>query len=606
MSRRPRPVVGGRFSLALVILVALVLPASALAAKPPAPPPVTIQVLNVSDWHGNLDPVGNLGGAWNLSARWQQDRLAGATLTLTAGDDFGAAPPLSGFFDEAPAVKGERLMGIQVNTFGNHNFDRGLVHLQSMIDLAGAPTDADHPGAPFHYVAANLQNLKANLTGVDPVEYFNVGGAKVAVIGIVNEEAPTLVSPGNFGTMVVTNGAVAANKYAQVARSAGANAVFVITHKGVEGLSPSAHGPLIDFANALTPGLVDVVFGDHTNIQYSGTVNGALVLENLSFGQSYAKTSVTVQPGHGGGVSSSSTSFVSPGPSGALGSNNTSCTGGSPAAPYCDQAIVDMLVPYRTLLSAALDGVIGATALPFDRGGNIERRQEVALGDLVADGMRATYGTDFGYMNSGGIRSQFPACAYQPSDHTLNRANYAVDHVTITACAGYGSATPYDLVKGDVYTVMPFGNNVLTRTVTGIQLWQMLENGVSKFDSGGANAQGRFPQVSGFKFTFRYDLATGCSGSETAPVTWICAPSRVTSVSWADGTPIPYDSTTYSVATIDFVNNGGDSYFMLVDGHGVTRDRDANVFLDYVASVGPSFDPSSFALDRITKCGAPC
>ena len=81
----------------------------------PTPPPVTIQILNVSDWHGNLDPFGtpSLGGAWNISARWKQDRASHPTLTLTAGDDFGATPPLSSFFNEEPSVKAQRLMGIR-------------------------------------------------------------------------------------------------------------------------------------------------------------------------------------------------------------------------------------------------------------------------------------------------------------------------------------------------------------------------------------------------------------------------------------------------------------------------------------------------------------
>ena len=113
----------GSLLLVLLALVAVAIPAGVLAAKPAAQP-TTIQILNVSDWHGNIDPVGAAGGAWNISARWKQDRLAYPTLTLTAGDDFGASPPLSGFFDEVPAVKAERLMGIQVNTFGNHDFDR--------------------------------------------------------------------------------------------------------------------------------------------------------------------------------------------------------------------------------------------------------------------------------------------------------------------------------------------------------------------------------------------------------------------------------------------------------------------------------------------------
>ena len=600
-----RPNGRGFLALALLALVALLVPTGAFAAKPPAP--VTIQILNVSDWHGNLDPAGANGGAWNISARWKQDRLAYPTITMTAGDDFGASPPLASFFNEEPAVQGERLMGIQVNTFGNHNFDKGVAHLQSMIDLAGAAstgTHGAHPGAPYKYVAANLANIGANLNGVDPIAYLTVGGIKVAVIGIVNEEAPTLVSPGNFGTMAVTDGVVAAQKNALAAKKAGAQVVIVITHKGMNTVSPPS-GALIDFANALPGGLVDVVIGDHTNVEYSGTTaSGILFFENVSFGNEYAKTLISVRPGTGPGVVSKSVTFVTPGPAGALSSNNTSCG----ALTYCDQDLVDMLVPYRTALAAALDGQIGTTTAPFDRGGNIERRKETPLGDLIADGMRLTYGTQIGFFTGGGIRSQFPACAYHPVNTSLNRANYAADHTTITTCAGYGSGSPLDLVKGDVYTVLPFGNNVLTRDVTGVQLWQALENGVSLCPNPITNTStcaGRFPDVSGIKFTFNTANPTGCSGSEVAPITWACSPSRVTAVTWSDGTAIPYDATTYSFAVVDFTNSGGDSYTMLHDGQGITRDRDANVFLAYMGVVGPALNPSNFPLDRMT-CVAPC
>ena len=160
-----------KFSIAAVVIAALLVAIGALsgaatgktdAGGPKLPPPVTIQILNVSDWHGNLDPFGTpaLGGAWNISARWQQDRAAHPTLTLTAGDDFGATPPLSSFFNEEPSVKAQRLMGIQVGALGNHNFDRGVGHLQQMINLAGAETSSSAPGQPFHYVSANLKNLE--------------------------------------------------------------------------------------------------------------------------------------------------------------------------------------------------------------------------------------------------------------------------------------------------------------------------------------------------------------------------------------------------------------------------------------------------------------
>src|SRR5918999_5651283 len=379
--------------LGLVLAVAMLAMAGAgVAKKPGAPAPVTIQILNVSDWHGNVDPVSNTGGAWNLSARWQEDRLAHPTLTLTAGDDFGASPAISNFFNEEPAVKAERMMGIQVNTLGNHNFDRGVAHLQQMIDLAGAPTSSSAPGTPYRYVSANLKNLDGNLTGVDPVAYFNVGGAKVAVIGITNEEAPNLVLPGSFGTIEVTDGVAAANKFARIARRAKADAVIVVTHKGVRGFTDGApHGELIDFANAVDSSLIDAIVGDHTDIQFSGTINGILVHENRSFGATYAKTLLNVKPGgpsSGGSVTAKSVSFVSTSPAGALGNNNASCTGGTPAPAFCDQAIVDMLVPYRRQLAALLDGKVGTTTEPFKRGGNIERRQEVPLGDLIADGMK--------------------------------------------------------------------------------------------------------------------------------------------------------------------------------------------------------------------------
>jgi 5'-nucleotidase len=564
------------FVAAALVAVLLAGVGTSASAKPAPPPPVTIQILNVSDWHGNVDPLANVGGAWNISARWKQDRLAFPTLTLTAGDDFGATPALSNFFNEEPSVKSQRLMGIQVGALGNHNFDRGVPHLQQMINLAGASTSSGAPGAPFRYVAANLKNLDANLTGVDPVAYFNVGGAKVAVIGITNEEAPSVVLPGSFGTIEVTDGVEAANKFARIARNAKSDAVIVITHKGIRGFNAGQpNGELIDFAKGVDSSLIDVVVGDHTDVQYSGTINDILVHENRSFGVTYAKTLLNVQPGapgEAGAVLSKSVQFVAPGPAGGLSNSNTQCG----AAPFCDQAIVDMLVPYRQQLAGLLDGTIGTTTAVFVRGGNIERRQEVPLGDLIADGMRWRYGTQLALMNGGGIRSTMPVCSYAPANMSLRRP-----------CSGYAAGPPFDIVLGDVFTVLPFGNILNTRTVTGAQLWAALENGVSAIQPDGTSSDGRFPQISGFKFTFHYLNPAG---------------SRVTSVTLDDGTAIPNSaSATYTMALPNFVNLGGDGYTVFNDGQGATQELDAVVMKEYMAFAGPNFDPASYPLNRITK-----
>lgn len=523
---------------------------------------VTIQLLDVSDWHAQLDPNdvnGTLiGGASVISTLWKQDRESNPnTLTITAGDAYGASPPLSGFFDEEPGVRAMRLMGFDVDTFGNHNFDRGVAHLQRMINLAAAPS-ASVPGKPFSYVSANLSKLDENLSGVAPWRIFDVAGVKVGVVGITNPEAPGLVFPGSFGTMVPTDPIAAANKAKAQARAAGAKVLIAITHMGIAGTDPTTGqpaGPLTEFAENV--GGFDVIFGDHTDVQYENVINNALVIENRSKGLTYSRTFLTVDRKNGR-IIDRRNRFIVP------------LASGVPR----DMAIENMLQPYRVELAEAFDEKIATTTGVFVRGGNIERRQEVAIGDLVADALRTTYGTQIGFTNSGGIRSSLPS-TYAPLDTSLRRTGCAV-------------ATPCDLVVGDVYTVLPFGNTVLTRTVTGAQLFAALEHGIECVNAtGGLNATcvpgtGKFPQISGFRFTFDPTRAAG---------------SRVVSASLNDGTPILPDATTYTLATNDFTNAGGDGYRMFADGQGTTRDLMANVLLEYMR--GKTLTPTTDG--RITR-----
>jgi 5'-nucleotidase len=590
-----RPTRRGSMALAVLALFALTIPVGVLAAKPPAPPPVTIQILNVSDWHGQLDPLGggtNPGGAWSLAARFTEDRLAYPSLTLTAGDDYGATPPLSSFFGEVPAVLGERMMGIQVGGLGNHNFDRGIEHLQEMIDLAGAPTDSDHPGSPYVYVSANLRNRDANIEGVSDFAIFDVGGVKVGVVGITNPEAPSLVSPDAFGTIFVTDPYGAANRARAAAKRAGADIVVAVTHMGVRGFDAdgNAFGELIDFANNVAG--FAVIFGDHTDVQFSGMINGQLVHENRSKGATYAKTLLTYSPGSGK-VIDRSVSFVTPTAPARTAAELVAADCPDPAlgAPfkYCDASILEMLSPYRLELAEILDVQVATATATFVRGGNIERRQEVALGNLIAEGMLWFQGTDFALMNGGGIRAPLPS-SYVPLDATLVRPP---------------AAAPWDLVLGDVYSVLPFTNTVLRRTITGTQLWAALENGVSQISAtDGTGGDGRFPQIAGFRFAFDYAEPTGCTGT-SGTASWSCTPTRVYSVTWPDGTPIPADGTLYTLAIPSFVNQGGDSYRMFLDGNaGQNELLDATVMSLYLEFLGdggfPALTPATDG--RIGKC----
>jgi 5'-nucleotidase len=162
--------------------------------------------------------------------------------------------------------------------------------------------------------------------------------------------------------------------------------------------------------------------------------------------------------------------------------------------------------------------------------------------------VRAKYGTDFALVNGGGIRSTFPASNYAPGDTSIVRPK-----------AGDVNG-PWDIVLGDVYTIQPFGNVFSVIEVTGTQLWAAMENGVSRYP-----ADGRWPHVSGLKFTVDVTKAAG---------------SRIVALTDTSGKAIPKDGTKFTLALTDFVAKGGDGYNMFDISKLSVRDLDAEVLAE--------------------------
>ena len=540
--------------LAVLALIATTFAGTASADEGGRGQPVDIQFLNISDWHAQLDPlfvfpVGNFGGAAELSTYFRQERANNPnTLTLTAGDAYGGSPPLSNFFDEEPAVRAMRLMGFDVDTFGNHNFDGGIDHLQRMIDIAG-DSPGHEEGSPYQYVSANLENRDDNLSGVSDFALFNMRGVKVAVIGITNPEAPTLVFPGSFGTIEVTDPVAAARAARDRAERMGADIFVVVAHLGVTSLDGGAQGPLIDFANAVEG--FDLIFGDHTNVEYTDEINGAIVVENKSKGVSYAKVNLTVSRGRNPSVLSSSVEFVE-----AVSGDVTP-----------DPAIVALLDPLRAELDVLLSSVIGESTVFIPRadecGQSSGRTCESLVGDVTTDAMRTTYGTDFAITNSGGLRANLTCPVVDnPSDF----------------CPAY---TPpnFPITDGQVLTVLPFGNSVVTLDIGGDELKAMLENGVSAMPG----ISGRFAQVSGLCFTYDIHAAVGSrvTGAVFNPA-GTCSGAAVNLTSAA----------TYSIAMNDFMASGGDGYPVVID-RATTRnvmDQDVAAYIGANTPISPSIE----------------
>jgi 5'-nucleotidase len=227
-----------------------------------------------------------------------------------------------------------------------------------------------------------------------------------------------------------------------------------------------------------------------------------------------------------------------------------------------------ILAPYRMALPEKFDVKLATVDREYKRGGSpqIERIGETPLGDLVADALLTRckpLGAKIAMVNGGGIRNSLPG-PYAPTDKTLRRTT-----------VGYASGPPYDLVAGDIFNMHPYGNAAVVRKIRGSTLWQAVEHGLSYLPA----ANGAFPQIAGFKVV--YDPA--------AP-----ALSRVVSVTLDDGTVITKtDATELGLATVDFINAGGDGYSMLVEAvPSPTLDLLTTIMSDHLKSITPVPPPT--------------
>jgi len=545
-------------AVAALTLSALPMAAAGPEKRPPQRGVVQLQIIQYSDWHSQIDPLsvfgeGTFGGAAELATYFQQEEANNPnTLIITGGDDFGASPPLSSFFNEIPAVLSQNLMGTDVSALGNHNFDKGVGHLQEMVNLA-----------EYTYLGANLFDkdtgeLQTDVAGVESYRIFHFPGIKVAVIGVTNEEAPTLVFPDSFGNIVVGDAAEAAQKIRDDLARQGVDVFILVAHDGLRTTDP-ATGELIDLANAVDG--FDLVLGDHTDVQFADTVNGALVVENKSKGRTYSRITLDVKTGQGG-VLAKSIEFVDP----------------ISADVVPDPAVQAMLQPFRDELGPILNTVVGGSTVEIPRadscGQSAGRTCESLVGNVVTDAMRTVYGTDFAITNSGGLRASL-TCPTTDVDGDF--------------CAPF-TPPPYPITEGQVLTVLPFGNVTATLEIDGAELKTFLEVGVAAMPG----ASGQFAQVSGLCFT--YDIGAAAGNRVTGAV-------RQAEDGTCTGDPVGLTSaSTYSLAINDFMAAGGDGYPVVVS-RVTTRDFLDQVVATHIENLG-TISPSIEG--RIECVGAAC
>jgi 5'-nucleotidase len=485
-----------------------------------------VQVLQLSDLHGAIE-VGNSFGAPLLVSNWNADRTANAaTVAFTSGDNIGAAPPISTEFEELPTIETLNAMKLDAGAFGNHEHDRNLAHLQKVIGASD-----------FQWVVSNYNpdSLDALKSGTKQAKSFTIierGGVKIGVVGANTPETIEQVFPGNLDytnaagakkTITIDPGVTGVNQAIVDAKAAGAEIVIALIHQGWQENSDGGAKGVLNTMAAQIKGAA-AIYGGHSHQTFATVIPGTSRVAPVVIGQTrnsgveYTRTQICMKYGK---VVGQSIEHV------LKSASTTINTGVVSTVTTQDVAAAAMVKKYKDQLTAKLDIKIGQVSGVFPRGGTpaVERSGETPMGNYIADLMRAKYKTDFVIQNGGGIRDTFPAKTYVPVNTALVRT-------------GTG---PLDVTLGDALTVYPFGNQVATTVVTGENLWKALENGVG----GNYPGDGRFPQISGFKFSFDSSKPIG---------------SRIVSVTKVDGTAIPKDATEYTLTTLDFLIYGGDGY----------------------------------------------
>ena len=480
----------------------------------------SVQVLQLSDLHGAIEASATNIGAAVLASAFANDRKnAAATVTLSSGDNIGAAPPISTEFEEMPTIESMNLMKFDASTFGNHEHDRNLAHVQKVIGAS------DFQWVSSNYGDSSLAVLKSGTKAAKSFIIIERGDVKIGIVGSNTETTIEQVFPGNLDytdaagvkrTIEIQAGVEGINAAIKAAKKAGADLVVAVIHQG---WSESVGGVSVGVLNEMATEIkgAAAIYGGHSHQTFTTVVpvekstTGTLVGQTLNAGVEYTRSQICVN---------TSSNRV-------LGSSIETIKRAAVATVVADAPTAALVKKYKDQMTGKLDVKIGAVAGTFPRGGTpaVERSGENPMGIYIADLLRAKYKTDFALTNGGGIRDTFPAKTYTPVDTKLVRT-------------GTG---PLDVTLGDALTVYPFGNQVATTVVTGENLWKALENGVG----GNYPGDGRFPQISGFKFTFDPTKAVG---------------SRIVSVTKNDGTAIAKDQTVYTLTTLDFIIYGGDGY----------------------------------------------
>ncbi len=487
--------------------------AAALAFAVPAPAPaqerarptVDVQLLALNDFHGALEPPGTItvggervpaGGVEYLATH--VDRLTATnrngTILASAGDLVGASPLVSSLFRDEPTVEAMDLLGLDVNGVGNHEFDDGTAELERLAGRAGFP-----------FLAANVVRPDTGAPILRPWVIERVRGERIGFIGVVLEDTPAVVSPQGVRGLEFRDEADTLNRAARELERRGVEAIVALVHQGGEqagrGDVNECRGGLTGPAREIverTTREVDVFLTAHTHQAYVCEVDGRPVTQAAANGRLLTDVDLRLDRRSGEVVDARARNVV--------------VTQDVPR----DEGLGALVARYAAQAAPIAARPIGTATAPITRAAT--PAGESALGDVIADAQLAsTRAADRGaarvaFMNPGGIRADLDA----------------------------GPVT-----YGEAFAVQPFGNTLVTMTLTGAQLDTLLEQ---QFRAD----RDLVLQVSA-GFAYAWDA--------TRPVGERVDPGSIT----LDGQPVAPEGR-HRITVNSFLAEGGDGFTVLREG----------------------------------------
>ena len=580
--------------------------------------PFTVKVMGFNDYHGTLESPGTFGASSAVPAA-SRPAVGGAefmaahvaslkkqnplNVVVGAGDSIGATPLISSLFFDEPSVETLNRIGLEFNAVGNHEFDKGsaeLLRLQNggckitagAVDPnscqgAAVGTPVPFEGAKFKWLSANVI---ATATGKPLLPAYGVktfNGVKVAFIGMTLKATPTIVTPSGVAGLEFKDEAQTVNALIPELRAAGIESIVVLVHEGgfqtgtlgnINACEGNLAGSAIANVVKQLDNAVDLVVSGHTHSAYNcmlpNTTGRTISVTSASaFGRVLTDIDMTIDP-----TTRDVTKAVA---------TNRLMVRNDPAIT-ADAVVAKIVAGYKALVSPLANSVIGAitTDLPNSR---TDGACNMPAGSLIADSqLAATQPASFGgaamaFMNGGGVRSPGFTFASSP--------------------AGEGSG---NVTYGEAFTVQPFGNSLVTLSLSTQNIRDFLEEQFAGCLGQSATATRFALPSAGFKYT--WDGAKAC-GARISNVTLRSGGS--TEVLVDAGGVVQSPAKSYRVTVNNFMADGGDGHTTLIKGTnriGGAQDIDAlTAFLaDYKAPKGPfalGANPLDAGTPRINRVG---